>query len=126
MINLYELTINVFGPEGVRIRDQCIKFHRFQSFLAALPSITLLYSSVCMPTIDRIQCQREGKTETYAFAPSMFKESSLAGSQSVFEDLNVVQMGIEKNDDQWNNWLTIWWGDQKTEAQMLGMQANGI
>ena len=100
MIDSYKLTINVFGREGVRIRDQCIKFHRFRSFLAAFPSITLLYSSVCMPTIDWIKCQREGKTETYAFAPSMFNESSLAGNQSVFEDLNVVQMGIKKDDDR--------------------------
>lgn len=35
-------------------------------------------------------------------------------------------MGIEKDDDRWNNWLMIWWGDQKTEIQMLGMQANSI
>ncbi len=48
----------------------------------------------------------------------MFSESFLAGNQSVFEDLNVIQMGID--------WLTIWWGDQKTDAQMLGMQGNGI
>lgn len=116
MIDPYELTINVFGPKGVRIRDQCIKFYRFQSFLAAFPSITLLYLSVCMPTIDWIKCQRERKTEAYAFVSSMFNESSLAGNQLVFEDLNIVQMGIEKDDDQWNNWLTIWWGNQKTEA----------
>ena len=79
-----------------------------------------------MPTIDRIKCQRERKTETYVFALSMFNKSSLAENQLVFKDLNVIQMGIEKDDDQWNNWLTIWWGNQKTKAQMLGMQANGI
>lgn len=79
-----------------------------------------------MPVIDRIKCEAEGKTEAYAFAPSMFSESSLSGNQSVFKDLNVVQMGIDKENARWNDWLTIWWGDQKSEAQMLGMQANGI
>ena len=61
-----------------------------------------------MPTIDRIKCQREKKTEAYAFAPFMFNECSLAGNQLVFEDLNEVQIGIEKDNNQWNNWLIIW------------------
>lgn len=100
--------MNVFGPEGVRIRDQCIKFHRFRSFVAAFPSESLSYTSVSMPVIDRIKCKAEGKMEAYAFAPSMFSESSLARNQSVFEDLNVVQMDIEKEDVRWNDWLTIW------------------
>ena len=51
-----------------------------------------------MPVIDRINCKLEGKTEAYAFAPSMFSESLLAGNQSVFEDLNVIQLGIDKTD----------------------------
>lgn len=74
-----------------------------------------------MLVIDRIKCEAEVKTEAYAFAPSMFNKSSLSGNQSLFEDLNVVQMGIDKKNTRWNDWLTIWWGDQKTEAQMLGM-----
>lgn len=74
-----------------------------------------------MPLISLINCKTEGKTEAYAFAPLMFSESSLDDNQSVFEDLNVVQMGIDKTDNRWNDWLIIWWGDQKTEVQMLGM-----
>lgn len=35
-------------------------------------------------------------------------------------------MGIEKTDLRWEDWLTIWWGDLKTEVQMLGMQAHGV
>lgn len=56
----------------------------------------------------------------------MFSESSLNNNLSVFEDLNVVQMGIEKMDIYWSNCLTIWWGNQKTEVQMLDMQANRL
>ena len=37
----------------------------------------------------------------------MFNKSSLAGNQSVFVDLNRVQIGIEKDNNQVNNWLTI-------------------
>ena len=56
----------------------------------------------------------------------MFSENLLAGNQSVFKDLNVIQLGINKTDARWNELLTIWWGDQKTKIQMLSMQANGI
>lgn len=90
MINPYELAMNVFGPESAQIRNQYIKFHRFRLFLAIFPSVTLLYSSVCISTIDCIKCQREGKTEVYAFAPSIFNKSSLLGNYLVFEDLNLV------------------------------------
>lgn len=45
--------------------------------------------------------------EAYAFAPSIFNESSLFGNQSVFENLNIIQIGIDKTDLQWDNWLTI-------------------
>lgn len=51
-----------------------------------------------MPVIDRINCKLEGKTEAYAFALSIFNESSLAGNQSVFKDLNVIQLDIDKTD----------------------------
>lgn len=56
----------------------------------------------------------------------MFSESFVVGNMSVFEDLNVKQMGIKKTDCRWGNWLTIWWGNLKTEVQMLSMQNHGI
>lgn len=126
MIDPYRLAGEVFGTEGTRIRHQCVRFHRFGSFMAAFPSIKLLYTSASMSAINCIDCRAEGKTEAYAFAPSMFSESSLAGNMSVFEDLSVIQMGIKRTDARESDWLTIWWGDQKTEVQMLGMQANGL
>ena len=54
MIDPYELVMAVFGPEGIRIREQCVRFHRFCSFLAAFPSESLFYGFVSMPVIDCI------------------------------------------------------------------------
>lgn len=78
-----------------------------------------------MPNINKIDCRTKGNTEAHAFAPSIFSKSSTAGNISVFQDLNVDQMGIKKIDPRWNDWLTIWWGDLKTEIQMLSLQING-
>lgn len=51
-----------------------------------------------MPIIDQINCKPEGKTEAYNFVPSMLGESLLARNQSVFEDLDIIQLGIDKTD----------------------------
>lgn len=98
MINSYELITNVFGPEGVKIRDQCIKFYHFQLFLDMFLSESLSYVSASMLVINCIKYKVEGKTEIYVFASLMFSESSLVGNQLAFEDLNVVQIGIDKKD----------------------------
>lgn len=103
IIDPYKLAMDVFGPEGTQICDQCIKFHRFRSFLAVFLSESLSYTSASMPVIDCIKCEAEKKTKAYAFAPLMLSESSLSGNQSVFKDLNVVQMGIDKENARWNN-----------------------
>lgn len=51
-----------------------------------------------MSVINRINYKIEGCTETYAFALSMFSKSSIASNIIVFEDMAIVQMGIEKTD----------------------------
>lgn len=51
-----------------------------------------------MPVIDQINCKLEKKTKAYKFAPSMFNKSLLIKNQSVFKDLNVIQIGIDKSD----------------------------
>ena len=79
--------------------------------MAAFPSIKLLYTSASMPALNCIDYRAEKKTKAYVFALSIFSESSLTGNISVFEDLNVIQMGIKRTDAYWSNWLTIWWGD---------------
>ena len=78
-----------------------------------------------MPVIDVIDCKTEGTTRAYLFAPSMASESITAGNISVFEDLNINQIGWDKDDPRFNEHLTLWWGDLKTEVQMLSMQALG-
>lgn len=100
MIDLYELAMNVFGPKGVWIYNQCIKFYCFQLFLAAFLSVTLLYSSVCMLTIDYIECQRDKITEVYVFAPFMFNKSSHLGNHLVFKNLNIIQIDIQKENNR--------------------------
>lgn len=110
--------MRIMELEGMEIREQYIRSYQLRAFLAAFPAFSFFYVS-SMPKINIINYNTEGKTEVYAFAPSMFGESFLAGNQLVFENLYVIQIGINKTDSQWNNWLIIWWGDQKTEAQML-------
>ena len=99
MIDPKVLAINVFGPESTQIRKQCIRSHCFYAFLAAFSSKTLFYTSAAMPLISLINCKTEEKTEAYTFALLIFSESLLDSNQSVFEDLNVIQMEIDKTDN---------------------------
>ena len=79
-----------------------------------------------MPKVEIIDCKTEGPTSAYPFAPAMASESTTAGNISVFEDLNINQLGLEKDALRWEDLLTIWWGDLKMEVQMLSMQNYGI
>lgn len=116
MINSEVLVMNIFGLENTQIRKQYIWSHCFHTFLIAFSSKTLSYTSAGIPLISLINCNTKRKTETYAFVSLMFSESSLNSNQSVFEDLNIVQMEMDKTDNQWNNYLTIWQSEQKTEV----------
>lgn len=60
-----------------------------------------------MPIINLINCKYKSATEAYAFAPSMYNKSFTAGNMAVFEDLNVIQIGVDKTDLCWAKWLTI-------------------
>lgn len=63
--------------------------HRFNAFRAGFPNESFDYQ-LSMPVINVIDCERQGRTIAYPFAPSMFSESSTAGNISVFEDLNII------------------------------------
>lgn len=63
----------------------------------AFPEEELEYNPF-MPAINFINCKKEGANKVFAFAPSIFSKSSIVGNMSVFENLNVKQMGIEKTD----------------------------
>lgn len=53
-----------------------------------------------MPVIDCIKCEAKKKTEIYVFLFSMFSKSLFSGNQSVFQNLNIVQIDIDKKDTQ--------------------------
>lgn len=74
-----------------------------------------------IPTINIIKCKKERYTKVFAYTSFMFNKSSTTKSIGVFEDLNVTQIGIKKDDHYCDNWLTIWWDDLKIQVQMLGM-----
>lgn len=76
-------------------QSQCIRHHRFLSFIAALPNEILLYTAA-MPKVDIINCKNEGATVAYLFAPSMSSKSTTIGNINVFEDLNIGQRGLKK------------------------------
>lgn len=75
-----------------------------------------------MLKVDIINCKTEGITEAYPFAPSISNKSAIAGSISVFEDFNISQLGLNKDDPHFDELLTLWWEYLKTEVQMLGMK----
>lgn len=110
MIDSEELGIRLFGPESIKVRDQCVRSYQFKAFLTALPLFSFSYRS-SIPKINVIDCKTEGKAEAYAFVPSMFSQSSLSGNILMFEDLNVIQMSINKTNSQWDDWLIIWWNN---------------
>lgn len=102
-------------------RDQCIQHHHFASFIAGFPQHKFSYSAP-MPKVDIIECKTEGATSAFPFAPAMASENITAGNISVFEELNINQLGLAKDDLCFHELLYIWWGDLKTEVQMLSMQ----
>lgn len=61
-----------------------------------------------MLTINVIDCNRKDCTEAFTYAPFNLNKSSTARKISVFEDLNVIQIEIKKDDPRWVDWLTIW------------------
>lgn len=49
-----------------------------------------------MPKVDVIDCKTEGLTIAYPFAPVIASKSTMAGNISMFEDLNINQLGLKK------------------------------
>ena len=119
-----DILAGVLGPQNQSFREQCIWPHRLTSFIATFPNYNFDFEAA-MPVIDVIDYKTEGTTKAYLFAPFMASKSTIAGNISVFEDLNINQIGWDKDDPRFNEHLILWWGDLKTEVQMLSMQALG-
>lgn len=75
-----------------------------------------------MPKVNIIECKTEGATSAFLSAPAMASESTIARNISIFEKLNINQLGLAKDDFCFDELLYIWWGNLKTEVQMLSMQ----
>ena len=88
--------MDVFGLEGRETRKKYTRFYRFKAFQAAFPAKDLVLPSASMLNINKIDYRTKGNTESHTFTPSMFSESSIVGNISVFQDLNVNQIGIQK------------------------------
>ena len=114
-----------FGKTTSFTRRSSVRYHRFAAFRAAFPDIKLSYNPQ-MPTVNVIDCKKEGCIEAYPFALSMFSESLIAGNMAVYEDLVINQMGFDKSDEGFAEDLTLWWGDTKTEVQMISIQGQSI
>ncbi len=69
-----------------------------------------------MPIIDFIDCKTKGATAAYPFTPCMTSKSMTKGNMTIFEDLNINQLGCDKGDPHFEKDLTLWWGDLKTEG----------
>lgn len=96
----------VFGPENRSQHLQYICHHQFTSFLIGFPHQTFSYSAV-MPKVDIINCKTEGSIIAHLFAPSIASEST-TGNIIVFEDMNIVQRGLKKEDPCFDDILIIW------------------
>lgn len=92
--------MSVFGPEASKTWTKCNWFHRFKAFQAAFLVENLLFSSVSMPNINKIDCRTKKSIEAYTFVPSIFSKSLTASNIAMFEDLNINQIGIKKIDTQ--------------------------
>ena len=124
-LNPYLVLFKIFGRVGVDLQTKCQQVHRFNAFRAAFPQEKFTYQPT-MPIIDRIDCKRKRSTRFFPFVPSMFNKSSTAGNLAVFEDLNIIQMGLDKGDAWWRDTLTLWLGDLKTANHMLGLQIQEV
>lgn len=69
-----------------------------------------------MPTVDIIDCRIKGSTVAFLFAPSMASNSTIVGNINVFENLNIHQLELLKEDPQFNDLIIIWWGNLKTDV----------
>lgn len=107
IIDPFKLVVNVFIIEDTRVCHQCVRLHYYWLFVTAFLLINLLYTSTSIPVINCIDYKVKEKIKAFAFAPSMFNESSLANNIMVFEDFSIMQMGIEKTNLHWSNWLMI-------------------
>lgn len=114
-----------FDVINQKVQNQCICYHWFDAFILGFLGCNFSYS-LKMPIINLISCKTECCTKTYLFALFMASKSTIAGNVCVFQDF-IEQMSLVNHENtRFEDPLSIWWHDLKTEVQMLSMQSHGI
>lgn len=60
-----------------------------------------------MPKIDVINCKTESSNLTFPFILAMASENTIAGNISIFEKININQLGLIKDNTWFNKSLYI-------------------
>lgn len=68
-----------------------------------------------MLKIDIIDCDIENITKTYLFALFIANKSITKSNISVFEDLFIGQLGLNKDNSCFEELFILWWGGLKTK-----------
>lgn len=123
LLQSYLIRLSVYDHAGLNIQKKCLQMHKFNVVWAGAPNKSFNYD-LSMPVINIIDCKHKGHTKAYLFLLSIFSKSLTTGNISVFEDLNFIQMDINKADKRWTDCLILWWSDLKTANHMLDMQYN--
>lgn len=79
-----------------------------------------------MPKVNIIECKTKDVISAFPFIPVMTSESTTARNINVFEELNINQLSLAKDDFCFDKLFYIWWGNLKTEVQILSMQNYGL
>lgn len=60
-----------------------------------------------MLIINFMNFEGKGATKAYIFTSSIFYKSFITSNISIFENLNIIQIKINKIKSYWGKWLTI-------------------
>lgn len=103
MFDLKNMASWPFNKESTHIQSQCTRVHQFKAFQAGFSQKAFHYSPKPILRLNIVDGKCERKTKAFVFTPSMHNESFLSNNIGVFENLNVIQMEIDKMDTRWNN-----------------------
>lgn len=87
-------------------KDQYIWYHWFTLFIAGFSNQPFTYSAP-MPKVNIIHYKTKSSTIAYLFTPTMASKSTIIGNISVFEKLNINQLGLLKENPQFRESFTI-------------------
>lgn len=98
MLDPEDVASQLFNQKSTYILSQCTCIYWFKAFQAGFLQEAFQYSPKSMPKLNIIDCKCKEKTKVFAFAPAMHNKSLLSNNISMFEDLNIIQIWIDKTD----------------------------